>query len=141
MSFFGNLFSFGKSSSAAAATKKENAKSNESTINALHDQIELLEKRNEFIKLKQQKLLVEAKTKLNAGDKKGALLILNQKKKVEEEIEKNQGSQLLLENQLSALESATMNKQVIESLMRGNISIKKINKEKLRTQKNNKEKP
>lgn len=126
MSFFGNLFNFGKS---AAAAKKEDLKSNESTIQALHNQIELLEKRNDFIKTKQQKLLVDAKTKLNAGDKKGALLILNQKKKIEEEIEKNHGSQLMLENQLSALESATMNKQVIESLMRGNNSIKKINKD------------
>lgn len=126
MSFFGNLFNFGKS---AAAAKKEDLKSNESTIQALHNQIDLLEKRNAFIQTKQQKLLVDAKTKLNAGDKKGALLILNQKKKIEEEIEKNHGSQLMLENQLSALESATMNKQVIESLMRGNNSIKKINKD------------
>ena len=128
MSFFGNLFGGNKKASSIfnAQTQHEG---NIKIIGNLRDQIELLEKRNGFIEKKKISLVNEAKQKLNGGDKKGALLILNQKKKVESEIEKNQGTQLLLENQLSALECATINKEVITSLMVGNKAIKQINKD------------
>ena len=128
MSFFGNLFGGNKKASSIfnAQTQHEG---NIKIIGNLRDQIELLEKRNRFIEKKKISLVNEAKQKLNGGDKKGALLILNQKKKVESEIEKNQGTQLLLENQLSALECATINKEVITSLMVGNKAIKQINKD------------
>ena len=128
MSFFGNLFGGNKKASSIfnAQTQHEG---NIKIIGNLRDQIELLEKRNGFIEKKKISLVNEVKQKLNGGDKKGALLILNQKKKVESEIEKNQGTQLLLENQLSALECATINKEVITSLMVGNKAIKQINKD------------
>ena len=128
MSFFGNLFGGNKKASSIfnAQTQHEG---NIKIIGNLRDQIELLEKRNRFIEKKKISLVNEVKQKLNGGDKKGALLILNQKKKVESEIEKNQGTQLLLENQLSALECATINKEVITSLMVGNKAIKQINKD------------
>ena len=128
MSFFGNLFGGNKKASSIFNAQKQQ-EGNIQIIGNLRDQIELLEKRNNFIEKKKISLVNEAKQKLNGGDKKGALLILNQKKKVESEIEKNQGTQLLLENQLSALECATINKEVITSLMVGNKAIKQINKD------------
>mgnify|MGYP003949879303 CR=1 FL=1 len=128
MSFFGNLFGGNKKASTIINAQKQE-EGNIKIIGILRDQIELLEKRNGFIEKKKISLVNEAKQKLNGGDKKGALLILNQKKKVESEIEKNQGTQLLLENQLSALECATINKEVITSLMVGNKAIKQINQD------------
>ena len=128
MSFFGNLFGGNKKASSIFNAQKQQ-EGNIQIIGNLRDQIELLEKRNNFIEKKKISLVNEAKQKLNGGDKKGALLILNQKKKIESEIEKNQGTQLLLENQLSALECATINKEVITSLMVGNKAIKQINKD------------
>ena len=128
MSFFEKLFGGNKKVSTIINAQKQQ-EGNIQIIGNLRNQIELLEKRNKFIEKKKITLIQDAKQKLNGGDKKGALLILNQKKKIESEIEKNQGTQLLLENQLSALECATINKEVITSLMVGNKAIKQINKD------------
>ena len=127
MNFFGKIFGESKATDVKKAQQQQVGNAN--IIGKLREQVELLEKRNTFIEKKKNTLVAEAKQKLTSGDKKGALLILNQKKKVEAEIEKNQGSQLLLENQLSALECATINKEVITSLMVGNKAMKQINKD------------
>jgi hypothetical protein len=127
MNFFGKIFGESKATDVKKAEQQQVGNAN--IIGKLREQVELLEKRNIFIERKKNTLVAEAKQKLTSGDKKGALLILNQKKKVEAEIEKNQGSQLLLENQLSALECATINKEVITSLMVGNKAMKQINKD------------
>lgn len=130
MSFFGKLFGENKATDVKKAEQQQQQQlSNATIIGKLREQVELLEKRNTFIEKKKNALVVEAKQKLTSGDKKGALLILNQKKKIDAEIEKNQGSQLLLENQLSAIECATINKEVITSLMVGNNAMKQINKD------------
>jgi len=129
MSFFGKLFGENKATIIKNAEKQQQQVGNTKIIGDLREQIQLLEKRNEFIGKKKNVLIVEAKHKLSSGDKKGALILLNQKKKVESEIEKNLGSQLLLENQLSTLECATINKEVITSLRDGNNAIKQINQE------------
>ena len=127
MSFFGKIFGESKATDVKKAQQQQVGNAN--IIGKLREQVDLLEKRNIFIEQKKNTLVAEAKQKLTSGDKKGALLILNQKKKVEAEIEKNQGSQLLLDNQLSALECATINKEVITSLMVGNKAMKQINKD------------
>ena len=130
MSFFGKIFGESKATDVKKVEKQQQQDlSNATIISKLREQVELLEKRNTFIEKKKNTLIAEAKQKLTSGDKKGALLILNQKKKIDAEIEKNQGSQLLLENQLSALECATINKEVITSLMVGNKAMNQINKD------------
>ena len=96
-------------------------------IISLRDQIEILEKRKEVIKNKQENITENAKLKLKNGDKKGALLLLNQRKKNETEIDNITSSQLLLENQLFTLESAAMNKETFNVLRVGNDAIKQIN--------------
>ena len=55
------------------------------------------------------------------------MLSLKKKKQFEDEIAKNQGIQLTLENQIYSLESANMQKAVIDALELGNKSIKQIN--------------
>jgi hypothetical protein len=97
-------------------------------IISLREQIALLEKRKDVIKMKQEDITENAKLKAKNGDKKGALLLLNQRKKNETEMDNIIGSQVLLENQLFTLESAAMNKETFNVLRVGNDAIKQINK-------------
>ena len=97
-------------------------------IISLREQIALLEKRKDVIKNKQEDITENAKLKAKNGDKKGALLLLNQRKKNEIEMDNIIGSQVLLENQLFTLESAAMNKETFNVLRVGNDAIKQINK-------------
>ena len=97
-------------------------------IISLREQIALLEKRKDVIKNKQEDITENAKLKAKNGDKKGALLLLNQRKKNETEMDSMTSSQVLLENQLFTLESAAMNKETFNVLREGNDAIKQINK-------------
>lgn len=97
-------------------------------IISLREQIALLEKRKDVIKMKQEDITENAKLKAKNGDKKGALLLLNQRKKNETEMDNMISSQVLLENQLFTLESAAMNKETFNVLRVGNDAIKQINK-------------
>ena len=97
-------------------------------IISLREQIALLEKRKDVIKNKQEDITENAKKKAKNGDKKGALLLLNQRKKNETEMDSMTSSQVLLENQLFTLESAAMNKETFNVLRNGNDAIKQINK-------------
>lgn len=135
-----NFFKFFTSKSTTQSTQPSKQPSKQATkqategednlkiINSLRDQVELLEKRKEVIKRKQEDITENAKLKSKNGDKKGAILLLNQRKKNEIEIDKIAGTQLLLENQLFTLESATMNKETFNALRIGNNAIKEINK-------------
>jgi charged multivesicular body protein 4 len=98
-----------------------------SVITNLKEQVDLLEKRNNFITKQKNNAILEAKQKLEKKDKNGAMLSLKKKKQFEDEIAKNQGIQLTLENQIYSLESANMQKAVIDALELGNKSIKQIN--------------
>jgi len=121
---------FGLFTSKPKPKPQVNHSSNEDNIKiiiSLRDQIEILEKRKEVIKNKQENITENAKIKLKNGDKKGALLLLNQRKKNETEIDNITSSQLLLENQLFTLESAAMNKETFNVLRGGNDAIKQIN--------------
>jgi len=133
MNIFENLFNKKqKQKEQETETKPEKLDkeiNNLKIINELRENIDLIEKRKLFIEKQKTQLITEAKEKLNNNDKKGALLILNKKKKIEEEINKNQGSQLLLENQLSNLESANLNKHIINSLSKSNKAIHSLNKD------------
>ena len=127
MNIFENLFN--KKQKEKETEKLDKEINNLKIINELRENIDLIEKRNLFIEKQKTQLITEAKEKLNNKDKKGALLILNKKKKIVEEINKNQGSQLLLENQLSNLESANLNKHIINSLSKSNKAIHTLNKD------------
>ena len=127
MNFFGF---FRKSKDTAAAASASAAKADNITvIDKLRDQSEMLDKRNNYNVTRIEKLTLEIKGKLSSGDKKGAMLLLQQKKKLDAEIEQHQGTQLLLQNQLSALECATLNKDVVDALSLGNATIKRLTKD------------
>jgi hypothetical protein len=126
MSFFGF---FRKSKDTAAASASAAKADNITVIDKLRDQSEMLDKRNNYNVTRIEKLTLEIKGKLSSGDKKGAMLLLQQKKKLDAEIEQHQGTQLLLQNQLSALECATLNKDVVDALSLGNATIKRLTKD------------
>ena len=115
-------------SQAASPTQQSTGEDNIKIILSLREQIELLEKRKEIIKSKQENITENAKIKAKNGDKKGAIVLLNQRKKNETELDSITSSQVLLENQLFTLESAAMNKETFDVLRVGNNAIKQINK-------------
>ena len=120
-----NFFSFfTKKQPPQSKVEEDNLK----IIISLREQIALLEKRKDVIKMKQEDITEHAKLKAKNGDKKGALLLLNQRKKNETDIDNMISSQVLLENQLFTLESAAMNKETFNVLRVGNDAIKQINK-------------
>lgn len=80
MNIFENLFNKKQKDNE----EKDKETNNLKIINELRENIDLIEKRNLFIEKHKDKLIIEAKAKLNNNDKKGALLILNKKKKIEE---------------------------------------------------------
>ena len=66
---------------AAPTTQQSSGEDNIKIILSLREQIELLEKRKEIIKSKQENITENAKIKAKNGDKKGAIVLLNQRKK------------------------------------------------------------
>ena len=79
MSFFGF---FRKSKDTAAASASAAKADNITVIEKLRDQSEMLDKRNNYNVVRIEKLTLEIKGKLSSGDKKGAMLLLQQKKKL-----------------------------------------------------------
>ena len=128
-----NIFGKSKQQSSQSQTSinknMANMANTISIITNLKEQVDLLEKRNIFILKKKDNAILEAKEKLEKKDKNGAMLALKKKKQFEDELSKNQGIQLTLENQIYSLESANMQKSVIDALELGNKSIKNINKD------------
>lgn len=120
---------FGKSKKAQAHAQAIETSKTTSVIINLKEQVALMEKRNEVILTRIQLATVEAKKRLDKKDKNGALISLRKKKQYEAEIEKNQGIQIVLENQIYSLEGATMQKAIVDALALGNKSIKKLNTE------------
>jgi len=123
MDFFGSLFG-NKNKKSIAVTNN-----NMLIMNNLRDKIEILNQRNKYIEGRISEELIEAKIKLENKDKNGALLSLKRKKMFEEEIEKNNGMLLVLENQIFTLEGASMNKQLVDAMKLGQSTIKKIHTE------------
>jgi len=123
MEFFGSLFG-NKNKKNIAVTNN-----NMLVMNNLRDKIEILNQRNKYIEGRISEALIEAKIKLENKDKNGALLSLKRKKMFEEEIEKNNGMLLVLENQIFTLEGASMNKQLVDAMKLGQSTIKKIHTE------------
>jgi len=115
---------FGKNKKESNEEEQKNATI---VINNLRDQVSMMEKRNTAVKTRIDVAISEAKQKLDKKDKNGALIALKRKKQYDAEIEKNQGIQLVLENQIYSLEGITMQKTIVDALTLGNKSIKKFN--------------
>jgi charged multivesicular body protein 4 len=118
MNLFANLNIFGK--------KKETSTLNPiDTIQKLKEQVIILNKRNNCVEQKIAAIMTEIKEVAKTNQQK-ALLLLDKKKTYDEEIHKNDCASILLEKQISALETSVINKQVTDTLRNGNIFVKKF---------------
>jgi len=95
-------------------------------IQNIDKNLEILEKREQNICKKIDLFVAEAKTKIGKKDKTGALFALKRKKMAEAEIQKIQGARLTLEKQKVAIESASLNLQVLNAMKHGAATVKKI---------------
>lgn len=120
MSFF-----FGKKKAKETNTNKQ-AKDAGTTIVTLRQNIQTQEKREEHLEKKIEQMTKEAKGKLAAKDKKGAMFALKRKKLYESEIEKIQNVKMTLETQVMNLESATQNAETFMAMKQGTDAMKNI---------------
>jgi hypothetical protein len=95
-------------------------------ISKLRGQVESLEKRNNYTEVKINKLVTEIKIIANT-DKKKALILLNRKNLLDQEVKKNTGMIDVIERQIISLENASVHQQVFKSMQEGNIFIKSSN--------------
>lgn len=97
-------------------------------ITKLRNQVETLEKRNTHTEQKINKLVAEIK-KIANTDKKKAMILLNRKNLLDQEIKKNIGMIDVLDRQIISLENTSVNQQVFKSMQEGNHLIKSSNAE------------
>ena len=97
-------------------------------ITKLRNQVETLEKRNTHTEQKINKLVAEIKKFANT-DKKKAMILLNRKNLLDQEIKKNIGMIDVLDRQIISLENTSVNQQVFKSMQEGNHLIKSSNAE------------
>ena len=106
--------------------KTDNITKTNDVITNLRRQVESIEKRNNYTDLKINKLVTEIKICANS-DKKKALILLNKKKILDEEVKKNIGMIDIIERQIISLENSCINQQVFKSMKEGNNLIKSSN--------------
>ncbi|KAJ3385258.1 RNA-dependent ATPase [Lobulomyces angularis] len=91
----------------------------------LRENIEMLDKREKYL---ETKVIAEISiARANATkNKKVALMALKRKKLYEDQINKNQGSRLMLEQQVMVIENANVNKETMEAMRIGAEGLKNI---------------
>ncbi|CAG9332020.1 unnamed protein product [Blepharisma stoltei] len=111
--------------------KKQNMKPEEvlKTMESLRKTIEDIEKRSTLLQNKAQMELQNALQRKKQGDRAGALISLKRKKMYETEASKLEGSRMNIEQQLFAIEGASMNKNIFDSLKTGNQALKQVHGE------------
>jgi charged multivesicular body protein 4 len=114
-----NLFGKAKTAAPTAPSAKD-------SIMQLKNTLDTLEKRQSHLEKKIAGQLAEAKQKSARKDKKGALFCLKRKKMYEAEIDKIQGAQMTLTQQIMTLESATINMEVFKGMKTGANAMKQI---------------
>lgn len=114
-----NLFGKAKATAPAAPSAKD-------SIMTLKNTLDTLEKREAHLEKKIAAQLKEAKAKSGRKDKKGALFCLKRKKMYEAEVNKIQGAQMTLTQQIMSLESATINMEVFKGMKTGANAMKQI---------------
>lgn len=124
MNFFGK-----KKKDAPVATKGKAAADTGTSIIKLRETINQQEKREAHIQSRVDSMVADAKAKMAAGDKKGALFSMKRKKMYEQEIEKIENTKMTLEQQVMNLESAVQNKETFVAMKTGTGAMKNIRKE------------
>lgn len=110
--------------------KKKDPKMNQEQVlksmEGLRKTIEDISKRSQVLQNKASNEMKEALNRKKLGDKSGALICLKRKKLYEGEIGKLEGARMNLEQQLFAIEGASMNKNIFDSLKTGNQVLKQV---------------
>jgi charged multivesicular body protein 4A/B len=96
------------------------------SMEGLRKTIDDIGKRSQVLQNKAQNEMKEALQKKKIGDKSGALICLKRRKLYESEIGKLEGARMNLEQQLFAIEGASMNKNIFDSLRTGNQVLKQV---------------
>lgn len=131
MNFFGRKKP--KAAEVPAAPPPPKAAKNKLTpqkgVETIRKQLTTLEKREDFLQKKINHQLAEAKTKSKKGDKKGAMFCLKRKKMYEKEIDKLSGMRMNLEQQMMALESASINADAFSAMSAGSKAMQSLQKQ------------
>ena len=91
--------------------------------------IDTLDKREKLLEKRIADEEEEAKRRVAAGDKRGALMSLKRKKMLESELENLMNSRMTLEQQINSLEAAQMNQIAVAALAHGVNIHKQLNKQ------------
>ncbi|CAG9327057.1 unnamed protein product [Blepharisma stoltei] len=99
------------------------------TIDSLRKTLDDITKRGVLLQNKAQNEMQMALQRKKLGDRNGALICLKRKKMYEGEIAKLEGSRMNLEQQMFAIEGASMNKNIFDTLKSGNQALKDVHGE------------
>jgi hypothetical protein len=127
--FFGSKKSSEKSSPAQAQTPTDPNAGLPEAIQKNKAAIETLDKRQKLLEKRISDEEEDAKKRLAAGDKRGALMSLKRKKMLETELQNLMNSRMTLEQQINSLESAQMNQITVAALAHGVNVHKQLNKQ------------
>lgn len=101
--------------------------STQQSIQGLNEALENLEKREKHITKLVEKEQAEAKKKIQAKNKPGAMMCLKRKKMYEGQLEKINGTRMTIENQKMALENANFNQEVMKAMSQGASALQNVN--------------
>lgn len=90
--------------------------------------MEMLEKREQHLERKAHDEVAEAKKKLAAKNRRGAMMCLKRKKAYEAQIQRLSGARMTIEEQVLAIESANVNLEAMNAMREGAKTMKTIHK-------------
>jgi len=96
------------------------------SIQKLRESQETLEKREQHLCKQMEQAGLDAKKKLKAKDKRGAMFHLKRKKMLEKQVEQIYGKKTNLEIQIMALENAASNRDMIDAMVSGREALKAV---------------
>jgi len=107
---------------------KKKKETPQDTIARLRESLETLDKREQFLDKKIQQQLAEAKRYNAAGNKRMAVAALKRKKMLMDQQQKIAGAREKIELQMSAIESAKMDMEIIDTLQAGTKTMQEMHK-------------
>jgi len=98
------------------------------SIKKLRSTIDMLDKREQHLERKAQLEVAEAKKKLAAKNRRGAMMCLKRKKAYEAQIQRLSGARMTLDEQVMAIESANVNLEAMNAMRTGAQTMKQLHK-------------
>jgi len=107
---------FGKLFGQKQNNKKDSAPDLSISFQKLRQTVDTLEKREVHLQTKIDAHIIQAREKAKRKDKKGAMIVLKQKKLLETQLESTRNKRLNLETQIGALEEVAINKETLKAM-------------------------